>query len=852
MSILFKSLSIFIVSISVFAASQDSSQNAEKILQNFQAHIADNEQNSSLLRLNESICNNDERQYLEIEQAIIAPFKAYFLQSQRPDLNTIFGKTFKSSGFPTQRGSLRKTFVDEGLAEFNFSVEENFLSQSDFLKKLIDYKKNAQKLEFVSFDTIQVYASKAMRSISLKELLSADLKVRFDIRYINSQNEKINDRGILKIQVSKKNSHWQIDAMNTIEGTSLVSKGDSVFKNTNVSLNDQIPRYLRREAIRRGGYATAFADINQDGKVDMLVATAQEVKLFKGDGLGQFEEWTNSGIGKHSLVKSAALVDLFNSGRQDIVLVRFAPEKDDSENKSDIIVYRNNGKKFERIEKAIYFKNNHAYAMPMAIGDFNKDSYLDLFIGFPGAKDFTFLKEKPMTQQEMLSHGFFINQGPKNAFYEKNAEELWKTDFVKSKIDKNHSLLTNPHYYFPHSAVAVDYNLDQNMDIVVVDDRTRLSPIYQGTDSGAFIKSNEALNVSVNDYGMGVAFGDLFGHQKMDLIMTSVNFAANERLRNSCEQNWDMDFSPTGSQGMRVYKSEGSGYAEVGKAYGLDFAGYGLSGVELIDYNNDGNLDVFVSNGLWSGLDDESDLDLSSLFARAANIGLFEMQVLPNGLKPYFEIKVGLLKNNNMTHDYAWLMQNYPTQSAVMNVLVNGKTKNGKKYSYGGFQRKRVFRNNGDNSFTEVAYGLGLDSMADGYMVASADVNNDGKQDIIFRNSDPGVDKNQYPPVEVYLNQIKNKNNSLRLQLVGGSGSNRDAVGSIVKAEVGSRSLLRQLTAMNGTVQSDKVIHIGMGENETAKTVEIIWPDGQKQKIENLKKGSYKIVEAMGPVGNIK
>jgi hypothetical protein len=343
---------------------------------------------------------------------------------------------------------------------------------------------------------------------------------------------------------------------------------------------------------------------------------------------------------------------------------------------------------------------------------------------------------------------------------------------------------------------------------------------------------------------MGVAFGDLFGNQKMDFIMTAVNFSANERLYNSCDLNWDIEYGTPGSRGIRVFKNEGKNFSEVGKAHGLDFAGYGLSGVELVDYNNDGHLDVFVSNGLWSGAENDSDLDLSSPIARAASMSLFEMDVLPNReLRPRFQNSVGSVNISNAVEDYGWLFLHFSSQSAIMNVLTNGKTKENKKYSYSGFQRKRVFRNNGDSSFTEVGFGLGLDSMADGYMIASSDINNDGQMDLIFRNSDPGVTVDQFPPVEVFMNQIKNKNNSLVLRLVGGAGSNRDAIGSIVKAQVGGKTLLRQLTAMNGTIQSEKIIHFGLGENESAKNIEIVWPNGQKQKIENLKKGIHKIIQ---------
>ena len=66
---------------------------------------------------------------------------------------------------------------------------------------------------------------------------------------------------------------------------------------------------------------------------------------------------------------------------------------------------------------------------------------------------------------------------------------------------------------------------------------------------------------------------------------------------------------------------------------------------------------------------------------------------------------------------------------------VEGSTGDVPSLSLGGNQRNMLYRNNGDGSFTEVSYLLGLDSIDDGYMPAFADVNKDGKLDILVRNA---------------------------------------------------------------------------------------------------------------------
>ncbi len=842
---------VLLVSLMSNAGAATKEKEAAKILNLLTKHIASDQKKADTKYNIAAHCNIDEEQYLTIELSLIKTLKAMILNKAKPvNSQNIFAANFTSNGFPFLRGQVKKSFPSEFMTEYWLTHFEKPLTLTEFQAKVEAENKVIKQVDSASLDVVQVFANKAMRSKNLKTIEKAELLARFDVRFVNDKKEKINNRGKIKISVFKEEQKWKISSIELDEGSTLVSTGPDMFIETTHKLSSNIPVFLRREAIRRGGYATAMGDYDSDGNVDMFVATAGKTQLFKGLGNGQFELDKDAGLGQHTLVKSAGFVDLFNTGKQDLVLVRFDPENANrSESKrSDVVIYKNDGKKFTRLDSSIFFKNNHHYAMPMAIGDFNKDGFLDLFIGFPGAKDFTFLKERQaMNKQQLLSHGFFMNQGnEKQAFYEKNVEDLWIAGVMENTIRDKAEWFTDPQYYYPHSAVAVDYNLDRNIDIVVIDDRTRLSPVYQGVDGGGFIKSNDSINFRVHDYGMGVAFGDLFGNGKMDFVMTAVNFAPNERMYNSCDLNWDIEYATPGSQGLRVYKNEGKDFSEVSKAYDLDFGGYGMSGVELIDYNNDGNLDIFVANGLWSGTEDNSELDLSSKFARAASMTLFELDLLPrNKLSPRFNNPVGNVNISNAMEDYAWMFLHFSSQSSIMNILIDAKTKEGKNYSLAGFQKKRVFRNNGDGSFTEVGNGLGLDNISDGYMMAFADLNNDGKLDVIQRNSDPGIQAEQYPPVQVFLNNLTTKNNSLVLKLVGSTGSNMDAVGSIVTAEVGKKKVLRQLTAMNGTIQSDKVIHIGLGELDSAKNIEITWPNGQKQKIDNLKKGFHKLTQQL-------
>ena len=107
------------------------------------------------------------------------------------------------------------------------------------------------------------------------------------------------------------------------------------------------------------------------------------------------------------------------------------------------------------------------------------------------------------------------------------------------------------------------------------------------------------------------------------------------------------------------------------------------------------------------------------------------------------------------------------------------RDENGKlAYSLGGYQHNSLFRNNGDGTFTEVGYLENADRLEDGYIVAAVDIDNDGRQDLVMRNTDPALE-HSYAPVVLLRNTQENANTAC-VKLDG----KQNPVGAKVFAEV--------------------------------------------------------------------
>jgi hypothetical protein len=265
--------------------------------------------------------------------------------------------------------------------------------------------------------------------------------------------------------------------------------------------------------------------------------------------------------------------------------------------------------------------------------------------------------------------------------------------------------------------------------------------------------------------GMNAAVGDIFNDGRLAVYKTNIS-EPGQLIQ--CNDLW----VPTrdGNAGAVEYENLAS-------SLGVDLGGWSW-GAQFGDLNNDGTQDLYLVNGYVSAGERSS---------------------------YWYDFSVIAVGHSNIIGDAA----NWPP--------MNGR-------SLSGYQRKRVWINDGAGRFTDVAQVVGATDVYDGRAVALADFGNRGVLDVIVAN--------QQGPLLLYRNEVEPGRHWIQFELEG-STSNRDAFGARVELRWNGQVQVQQLAAASGfSAQNGRRLHFGLGAATAVERVVIRWPSGREQTVE--------------------
>lgn len=754
---------------------------------------------------------SDELSFQQVQKDILIPLQSQFISRASVDVKDLFAK---SGGNVFGLDINPQTLVDQLDDVKRYSWSKINDSSKVSMDQFVQYKTAFSKVDDFRIDIKSYY-------IDLKNRVEADstpTKMRItgfmELRGIPVTGGRRHDSGEVELLVERSEGVWKIEHIIFNKMISLVSTRTPGFSEVTASaFSGEGPAvHLRREAIRRGGYAASLTDVNRDGMLDLYIGSQQQSQMWMyNPKISKFENKMQDTFGSEKMVKTAIFNDFDNDQNEDLFVTTFDPTGPEGKTE-DLVVYKNENGTLKKLgDPARGFKRLASYyPMPAAVADFNNDGLMDVYVGFPGKKDFTFTN--------LVGHEVVGGNASVQGLFKNKGDLL----FNESPLNMNTTADGPRQHLYPHSALAVDWNKDHNVDIVVIDDQDNLSPFYVNKGNAVFEQVAEKIGVSDTGNAMSIAAGDYNNDGLIDFAMSAVNLNAATRYENAMVNLWhrldEKNATGLGGNGVRLFQQNQNGtFTEMTAPAGLTYTGEGAAGLEFLDYNNDGFADLYVTNGLWSG--DDRTQDVGHL--------LVNTKMKENGNDDVIKDRDGAVSEfMSFLIDFRGDM--YASKFAGKNSL-----------SLGGYQRNRLYRNNGNGTFTDMSYMEGVDSISDGYVVATGDLDKDGKVDLVLRNGDPAQKEYTFPSVQIFKNNMQT-GKSIELALKNKKGS--DAIGVGATIEYAGFKQYKQLISNNGAAQSERILHFGIGNRDSVSKITIHWATGDKS-YSNIKSGRHEYSE---------
>ena len=421
-------------------------------------------------------------------------------------------------------------------------------------------------------------------------------------------------------------------------------------------------------------------------------------------------------------------------------------------------------------------------------------------------------------------------------------------------------------------AVA-DYDNDGNDDIFV----TCVGPnhLFRNLGNGKFADVTARAGLNEPGFSTSAAWFDYDNDGKLDLYVGRyVEWSVQTDLFCTLDGKNKTYCTPQTYKGQssQLYRNRGNGTFEnvTARAGVNDSAGKTL-GVALLDFDDDGWMDLFVANDTepnklyrnnHNGTFTDNAVIAGVAFSEAGTaragmgvdaadydgsgkqsvvIGNFTNESIAlyhndgSGLFTDEAAASGIGKVSAQSLTFACFFFDYNLDGLLDVFAANGHVSDDisvvqptVKYA----QPPHLFQNNGKKKFQEVTARLGkaLNRAIVGRGAAYGDYDNDGDLDLLITTNNG--------PARLLRNDNANQNDVLRLRTIGAK-SNRNGIGArvVVKTSKGRRLYGMVRTGSSYCSQSELPLVFGLGKPEegTTLTIEITWPGNQKDRIADVK-----------------
>lgn len=537
------------------------------------------------------------------------------------------------------------------------------------------------------------------------------------------------------------------------------------------------------------GGGVASADFNNDGLIDLYFTGNQvDDRLYLNSGDLKFQDVTAaSGIQNETgWTTGVSIIDINHDGLLDIYVCKVGEFKTIS---GQNMLFVNQGIDEKGIpgfkEQAdVYGLDIKSFATQASFFDYDLDGDLDMYL---------------------LNHSVYPNRtygkGASRKLIDSVAgDKLFQNqDGMFVEVSENSGIFQGKIGYGLGLGVS-DLNHDTYPDIYIGNDFFENDYLYINQKDGTFkevISANETSVGHTSHFSMGNDIADIDNDGWTDIVsldmlpedLRAYKTSGREYNNSVYEQYLKNGYRPQYMQNILLHNRHGNFFVETAFASGISATDWSWSPL-IVDLDNDGHKDLFVSNGI---LGATNDMDFINFIAN----------------------------------------------TKIQEQLDKGMEEKDLKFTEQLPQRKLAnyfFKNNGDLTFTDYTsnWFQKLPSFSNGSIYA--DLDNDGDQDLVVNNvnSEAFILENK---TETSLNQF------LKIKFKGPE-KNTFGIGSKIKVFSDSLAIFQENYTTRGYLSAvAPEMTIGLGLRKKIDSLIVIWPDGQSQKLLNINAGSILLLD---------
>lgn len=539
---------------------------------------------------------------------------------------------------------------------------------------------------------------------------------------------------------------------------------------TSDSLNVQTDVYIYN------GAGVAIGDIDNDGLPDVFLAgNMVSSRLYRNKGQMRFEDITDRAhVGTTRWAAGATMVDINGDGFLDIYVSVSGRESSRPEDRANLL-FVNDGNGTFTESAARYGIGDTGFSTHSVFLDYDRDGCVDLFVLNNSPRDFS--------RGADISHPAGIRTESTGAY-----NELYRNTCrgAFTNVSARTGILREAGYGL--GVVVADFNRDGWPDIYVSNDATPNDVLYVNNGNGAFTNRAGRWLKHSSFAGMGVDAADINDDGWPDILQVDMQpselsrrkrmsgFMTYNSVKESRRRGFRHDYSVNTLQLSNGTTKDGDVvFSDIASLAGVAATDWSWSPL-VADFDNDGHKDIVITNGYPKAVND------------------FDYQTA------MFAVRRG--------------RDERAARRAGTDILAKLHPYNVSNYA---------FRGSGNLTFTDETKAWGLERPSLSYGAAYADLDNDGRLDLVVNNIDA--------PAFVYHNVLRgDARHFLQVRLTSPA-----ALGATVTLTAGGKRQHLYYSPYRGYMSSmDDRAHFGLGSAPRVDSLDVTWSDGRRSVLTNL------------------